>query len=141
MRLCWRSHRSMSILTRLHAGIQAARSQPPGTRLRTLAPGRPSTRGHAAARRSLPQLFDLWYLCLDQGQPPAASGMLPRVIGGKGMRWRRDRISAVLYDEGVKHERVGAALGRLLWGSDVRRLYSEQHLLASLPEGSLVIDI
>jgi SAM-dependent methyltransferase len=67
--------------------------------------------------------------------------MLPRVTDGKGMRWRRDRISAVLYDVGVKHQRVAAALGRLLWGSDVRRLYSEQHLLASLPEGSLVIDV
>src|SRR3984893_18851553 len=67
--------------------------------------------------------------------------MLPGVIGGKAMRWRRDRISAVLYDLGVEHERVAAALGRLLWGSDVRRLYSEQHLLAFLPEGSLVIDI
>ena len=67
--------------------------------------------------------------------------MLPGVIDGRGMRWRRDRISAVLYDLGVEHERVAAALGRLLWGSDVRRLYSEQHLLAFLPEGSLVIDI
>src|ERR1700693_5141436 len=68
-------------------------------------------------------------------------GHAAKVIDGKGRRWRRDRISAVLYDVGVKHERVGAALGWLLWGSDVRRLYSEQHLLASLPEGSLVIDI
>jgi SAM-dependent methyltransferase len=67
--------------------------------------------------------------------------MLPRVIDGKDMRWRRDRVSASLYDLGVKHERVAAALGRLLWGTNVRRLYSEQHLLASLPEGSLVVDI
>jgi len=67
--------------------------------------------------------------------------MLPRVIDGKGMRWRRDRMSALLYDVGVKHQRVATALGRLLWGSDVRRLYSEQYLLASLPKGSLVIDV
>lgn len=57
------------------------------------------------------------------------------------MRWRRDRLSAVLYDLGVQHEHVGVAFARALWGADVRRLYSEQHLLRSLPEGSLVIDV
>lgn len=67
--------------------------------------------------------------------------ILPRVIEGTGLRWRRGRVSATLYDIGVQHERIAAALGRLLWASDVRRLYSEQYLLRALPEGSRVIDI
>jgi ubiquinone/menaquinone biosynthesis C-methylase UbiE len=42
---------------------------------------------------------------------------------------------------GVKRERAALAFGRLMWGSDVRRLYAEIARLASLPEGTAILDV
>jgi ubiquinone/menaquinone biosynthesis C-methylase UbiE len=56
-------------------------------------------------------------------------------------RWRRDAFMSALYDAGVKHERAARVFGHLMWGTDVRRLYSEIASLASLPEGAVILDV
>jgi ubiquinone/menaquinone biosynthesis C-methylase UbiE len=56
-------------------------------------------------------------------------------------RWQRDRIGSALYDAGVKHGRVARPCGRLMWGTDVRRLYGEIARLGSVPEGLAILDV
>ena len=55
--------------------------------------------------------------------------------------WRTERINAALYDAGVERERVARLMGRLMWGTDTRRLFDAIASLGDLPDGSAVLDI
>jgi ubiquinone/menaquinone biosynthesis C-methylase UbiE len=56
-------------------------------------------------------------------------------------RWKTGRFSAVIYDAAVERERVARLFGRLVWGTDARRLYREIAKLAQEPRGSAVLDV
>jgi ubiquinone/menaquinone biosynthesis C-methylase UbiE len=56
-------------------------------------------------------------------------------------RWRSERVTAVIYDAGVKHEHVATVGARPMWGADMRRLFAEIARLADAPGGTSVLDI
>jgi ubiquinone/menaquinone biosynthesis C-methylase UbiE len=62
-------------------------------------------------------------------------------VPGVRERWQRDRIGSALYDFGVEHERVARLFGRLMWGTDARRLYAEIAKLRSAPDAAAVLDV
>ena len=55
--------------------------------------------------------------------------------------WRTERINAAVYDAGVEREQVARVLGRLMWGTDTRRLFDAITALGDLPDGTAVLDI
>ncbi|MBG0827209.1 class I SAM-dependent methyltransferase [Planomonospora sp. ID67723] len=55
--------------------------------------------------------------------------------------WRRARLTAVVYDVGVEHERIGRIGGRLLWGADLDRYYRDIDDLRTLVDGCRVLDV
>src|ERR1700680_1186655 len=56
-------------------------------------------------------------------------------------RWRSERVTAAIYDAGVKHEHVATVGARAMWGADMRRLFAEIARLADVPVGTSVLDI
>jgi ubiquinone/menaquinone biosynthesis C-methylase UbiE len=56
-------------------------------------------------------------------------------------RWRTERVTAAVYDAGVKHDRVAMVGARAMWGADVRRMFAEIERLADAPDGATVLDI
>jgi SAM-dependent methyltransferase len=56
-------------------------------------------------------------------------------------RWRTSLIEATTYDLAVKHERVAAVLGGLVWGTDTSAFYRDIARLSELPAGTRVLDI
>jgi ubiquinone/menaquinone biosynthesis C-methylase UbiE len=56
-------------------------------------------------------------------------------------RWRSERVTAAIYDAGVKHEHVATVGARAMWGADMRRLFAEIARLADAPVGTSVLDI
>ena len=55
--------------------------------------------------------------------------------------WRTERVNAAVYDAGVEREGVARALGRIMWGTDTRRLFDAIAALGDLPDGTAIIDI
>ena len=56
-------------------------------------------------------------------------------------KWRSERVTAALYDAGVKHANV-ARLGALaMWGTDLRRMFDSVDRVADVPSGASVLDI
>ncbi|GII52695.1 hypothetical protein Pth03_10840 [Planotetraspora thailandica] len=55
--------------------------------------------------------------------------------------WRHARLTAVFYDFGVEHERLGRIGGRLLWGADLSRFYGDIHRLRELANGGRMLDV
>ena len=56
-------------------------------------------------------------------------------------RWRTERVTAAVYDAGVKHDRVAILGARAMWGADMRRMFAEIERLADAPAGASVLDI
>jgi len=56
-------------------------------------------------------------------------------------RWRTERVTAAVYDAGVKHDRVAIVGARAMWGADMRRMFAEIERLADAPVGASVLDI
>ncbi|MEU9889868.1 methyltransferase domain-containing protein [Sphaerisporangium sp. NPDC051011] len=55
--------------------------------------------------------------------------------------WRRARLTAVIYDFGIAHERLGRLGGRLLWGADMRRFYRDLDRPRKPADGDRVLDV
>lgn len=55
--------------------------------------------------------------------------------------WSEDPLWAHLYDWSVEHPRPGAALWRLVVGSDLRLLYDAAAEIGDLPSGARVLDV
>lgn len=55
--------------------------------------------------------------------------------------WRRRRLAPTVYDIGVEHEWIARTGGRLLWGADVRPMYTSFAGAGALPPGGSVLDV
>ncbi len=55
--------------------------------------------------------------------------------------WRDGWASAVAYDSIVEREGPARVFGRLIWGTDTRRLSADIARLADQPEGSSILDV
>lgn len=56
-------------------------------------------------------------------------------------KWRSERVTAAIYDAGVKHASVARAGAWAMWGADLRRMFTDIERLADLPAGASVLDI
>jgi ubiquinone/menaquinone biosynthesis C-methylase UbiE len=56
-------------------------------------------------------------------------------------KWRSERVTAALYDAGVKHASVATVGARAMWGADLRRMFADIARLADVPAGASVLDI
>jgi SAM-dependent methyltransferase len=56
-------------------------------------------------------------------------------------RWRSDRVTAAIYDAGVKHDCVARVGAWAMWGADMRRMFVDIARLADAPVGASVLDI
>jgi SAM-dependent methyltransferase len=56
-------------------------------------------------------------------------------------RWRSERVTAALYDAGVKHDGVATVGAWAMWGADMRRMFADVDRLADVPVGASVLDI
>jgi ubiquinone/menaquinone biosynthesis C-methylase UbiE len=56
-------------------------------------------------------------------------------------KWRSERVTAALYDAGVKHDSVARVGARAMWGADLRRMFADIARLADVPVGASVLDI
>ncbi|GAA3200984.1 class I SAM-dependent methyltransferase [Actinocorallia longicatena] len=56
-------------------------------------------------------------------------------------RWKRDRLTAAVYDLGVQSYPVAWAGGRALWGYEINRLWKSVGELAGTPDDSVVLDL
>jgi ubiquinone/menaquinone biosynthesis C-methylase UbiE len=56
-------------------------------------------------------------------------------------RWRTERVTAAVYDAGVKHDRVAMVGAWAMWGADMRRMFADVARLADAPVGASVLDI
>ena len=56
-------------------------------------------------------------------------------------RWRSERVTAALYDAGVKHDSVARVGAWTMWGADMRRMFTDIERLADVPVGASVLDI
>jgi ubiquinone/menaquinone biosynthesis C-methylase UbiE len=56
-------------------------------------------------------------------------------------RWRSERVTAAIYDAGVKHEHVARLGAWAMWGVDLRRMFADIARLADAPVGASVLDI
>ncbi|MGH3761371.1 class I SAM-dependent methyltransferase [Actinophytocola sp.] len=65
------------------------------------------------------------------------------VMGMAGTRWtdRAGRIGGAVYDFGVEREWLARPAGRLLWGTDARRLNASIRAIRELPDGAAVLDV
>jgi SAM-dependent methyltransferase len=56
-------------------------------------------------------------------------------------KWRSERLTAALYDAGVKHDSVARVGAWAMWGADLRPMFTDIARLADLPVGTSVLDI
>ena len=56
-------------------------------------------------------------------------------------RWKRDRLTAAVYDFGVQAYPVAWAGGLALWGYEINRLWRSVGELAHAPDDSVVLDL
>lgn len=56
-------------------------------------------------------------------------------------RWKRDRLTAAVYDYGVQTYPVAWAGGRALWGFEINRLWKDVGQLVNAPDDSVVLDV
>ena len=56
-------------------------------------------------------------------------------------KWRSERLTAALYDAGVKHDSVARVGAWAMWGADLRPMFTDIARLADLPAGAAVLDI
>src|ERR1700759_3837919 len=56
-------------------------------------------------------------------------------------KWRSERVTAALYDAGVKHASVARIGAWAMWGADLRRMFTDIARLADVPVGASVLDI
>jgi ubiquinone/menaquinone biosynthesis C-methylase UbiE len=56
-------------------------------------------------------------------------------------KWRSERVTAALYDAGVKHDRVARLGAWAMWGTDLRRMFASVDRVADVPSGASVLDI
>jgi ubiquinone/menaquinone biosynthesis C-methylase UbiE len=56
-------------------------------------------------------------------------------------RWRTERVTAAMYDAGVKNHRVATVGAWAMWGADLRRMFAEIARLADAPVGTSILDI
>jgi ubiquinone/menaquinone biosynthesis C-methylase UbiE len=56
-------------------------------------------------------------------------------------RWRSERVTAAIYDAGVKHESVARVGAWAMWDADMRRIFADIDRLADAPAGASVLDI
>jgi hypothetical protein len=48
-------------------------------------------------------------------------------------RWRSERVTAAMYDAGVKNDRVAMVGARVMWGADMRLMFADIARLADTP--------
>ncbi|MDT5097534.1 MAG: hypothetical protein QOC76_1271 [Mycobacterium sp.] len=56
-------------------------------------------------------------------------------------RWRSERVTAAMYNTGVKHDSVAMVGAWAMWGADMRRMFADVARLADAPAGTSVLDI
>src|SRR6202035_3465954 len=56
-------------------------------------------------------------------------------------KWRSERVTAAIYDAGVKHDSVARVGAWAMWGADLRRMFADIARLADVPVGASVLDI
>jgi ubiquinone/menaquinone biosynthesis C-methylase UbiE len=56
-------------------------------------------------------------------------------------KWRSERVTAALYDAGVKHDSVARVGAWAMWGADLRRMFADIARLADVPVGASVLDV
>ncbi|MDT5260971.1 MAG: hypothetical protein QOD10_6051 [Mycobacterium sp.] len=56
-------------------------------------------------------------------------------------KWRSERVTAAIYDAGVKHDRVAMVGAWAMWGTDLRRMFASVDRVADVPSGASVLDI
>jgi ubiquinone/menaquinone biosynthesis C-methylase UbiE len=56
-------------------------------------------------------------------------------------RWRSERVTAAIYDAGVKHDSVARIGAWAMWGADMRAMFADVERLADAPIGASVLDI
>ena len=56
-------------------------------------------------------------------------------------RWRSERVTAAIYDAGVKHDSVARVGAWAMWGADMRRMFTDIGRLADAPVGASILDI
>jgi ubiquinone/menaquinone biosynthesis C-methylase UbiE len=56
-------------------------------------------------------------------------------------KWRSGRVTAALYDAGVKHDSVARIGTWAMWGTDIRPMFTDIARLADAPVGASVLDI
>src|ERR1700730_8910372 len=56
-------------------------------------------------------------------------------------RWRSERVTAAMYDAGVKNDRVAMVGAWAMWGADMRLMFADIARLADAPAGFSVLDI
>jgi ubiquinone/menaquinone biosynthesis C-methylase UbiE len=56
-------------------------------------------------------------------------------------KWRSERVTAALYDAGVKHASVAMVGAWAMWGTDLRRMFASVDRVADVPSGASVLDI
>jgi ubiquinone/menaquinone biosynthesis C-methylase UbiE len=56
-------------------------------------------------------------------------------------KWRSERVTAAIYDAGVKHDRVARLGAWAMWGTDLRRMFASVDRVADVPSGASVLDI
>jgi ubiquinone/menaquinone biosynthesis C-methylase UbiE len=56
-------------------------------------------------------------------------------------KWRSERVTAAIYDAGVKHASVARVGAWAMWGADLRRMFTDIERLADVPAGASVLDI
>jgi ubiquinone/menaquinone biosynthesis C-methylase UbiE len=56
-------------------------------------------------------------------------------------KWRTERVTAALYDAGVKHDSLARLGAWAMWGADLRRMFADIERLADVPVGASVLDI
>src|ERR1700761_7279988 len=56
-------------------------------------------------------------------------------------KWRSERLTAALYDAGVKHDSVARIGAWAMWGTDLRPMFTDIARLADTPAGTSILDI
>lgn len=56
-------------------------------------------------------------------------------------KWRSQRVTAAIYDAGVKHDSVARVGAWAMWGTDIRPMFADIVRLADVSVGASVLDI
>ena len=56
-------------------------------------------------------------------------------------KWRSERVTAALYDAGVKHAGIAKLGAWTMWGAGLGRMFTDIERLADVPFGASVLDI